>query len=57
MKQEIPEYIRVPPSTTVQSAIPHKTKAILVAMAESEGKTLSKYIAEVLEAHIKGERK
>lgn len=54
MKQEIPEYIRVPPSTTVQSAIPHKTKAILVAMAESEGKTLSKYIAEILETHIKG---
>lgn len=52
MKQEIPAYIRVPPSTTIQTCVPQKTRAVLTALAEAEGKTLSKYVAEVLEHHL-----
>jgi hypothetical protein len=52
-ERTLPGYVKVPPSTTVQTTMSHKLRATLQAYAEAEGKTLSKYIAGVLEDHVK----
>jgi len=52
----LPGYVKVRPSTTVQTNISHKLRATLQAYADAEGKTLSKYIAGVLEEHVKNGR-